>query len=56
MVVYPTVIIHSISGRSISFFSYSNRFSGFREVLRKREVYGGTFPMPSQNELNRILA
>ena len=26
-------------------FSYSNRFSGFCEVLRKQEVYGGTFPI-----------
>ena len=33
-------------------FSYSNRFSGFYEVLRKQEVYVGTFP---QHELNGIL-
>ena len=26
-------------------FSYSNRFLGFCEVLRKQEVYGGTFPI-----------
>ena len=28
------------------FYSYRNHFSGFREVLRKQEVYSGTFPIP----------
>ena len=37
------VILHSMEDLYV--FSYSNRFSGFREVLRKQEVYGGIFPI-----------
>ena len=37
-------------GRSIC-FSYSNRSLGFGEVLRKQEVYGGTFPIPLKTNL-----
>ena len=39
----PTVILHSMEDLHV--FSYSNHFLGFREVLRKQEVYGGTFPI-----------
>ena len=46
-------LLHSMEDLYV--FSYSNRFLGFREVLRKQEVYGGTFPIPPQNELNGIL-
>ena len=32
-------------------FSYSNHFLGFREILRKQEVYGETFPIPLETNL-----
>ena len=32
-------------------FSYSNRLLGFREVLKKQEVYHGTFPIPLKANL-----
>ena len=37
------VILHSMEDLYV--FSYSYRFLGFREVLRKQDVYGGTFPI-----------
>ena len=39
-----TYLLHSME--DLYDFSYRNHFSGFREVLRKQEVYGGTFPIP----------
>ena len=46
MVVY---LLHSME--DLYAFSYSNRFSGFYEVLRKQEVYVGTFPIPLNTNL-----
>ena len=46
MVVY---LLHSMEDLYV--FSYSDRFLGFREVLRKQEVYGGTFPIPLETNL-----
>ena len=37
------VILHSMEDLCV--FSYSNHFLGFHEVLRKQDVYGGTFPI-----------
>ena len=46
MVVY---LFHSMEDLCV--FSYSNPFLGFREVLRKQEAYGGTFPIPLKTNL-----
>ena len=37
-------LLHSMEDPYV--FPYSNSFLGFREVLRKQEVYHGTFPIP----------
>ena len=42
-------LLHSMEDLYV--FPYSNRFLRFREVLRKQEVYGGTFPIPLKTNL-----